>query len=133
MIPRRSLPAFSNRRPAGFSLIEVLVALSITSIVVLAIGSAFVFVVRGWTDSDARLSAQQNLRNGVADLYREVKLAGTCILANTVTPPADFKPLDGTYSGGAGTDTLTVMSNPKCQVATLTAPCNNPCNTIHVD
>ena len=134
MTPRRSLPAFSNRRPAGFSLTEVLVALSITSIVVLAVGSAFVFVVRGWTDSDARLAAQQNLRTGVEEFYREVRLTGTCLLPSATTPPANFKPLDGSYSGVAGTDTLTVQSNTKCAVATLVAlnPCN-ACATISLD
>ncbi|TMJ07927.1 MAG: prepilin-type N-terminal cleavage/methylation domain-containing protein [Bacillati bacterium ANGP1] len=88
MTPRRSLPAFSNRRPAGFSLTEVLVALSITSIVVLAVGSAFVFVVRGWTDSDARLAAQQNLRTGVEEFYREVRPTSSLWTGPTVAWPA---------------------------------------------
>src|SRR5437870_12991505 len=98
MTPRRSLPAFSNRRPAGFSLTEVLVALSITSIVVLAVGSAFVFVVRGWTDSDARLAAQQNLRTGVEEVYREVRLTGTGLLQIATTPPATLQHLERSFS-----------------------------------
>jgi type II secretory pathway pseudopilin PulG len=124
----------SARRPAqaGFTLLDLLVGVAIASVVILAIGTAVILMTQGWTDQQARLQAQQSLRAAVADISREVRLAGACMLPywTGTAPPATFQPLDGTHNGT--TDTIVVRWNPTCAQATLTSACNQ-CGSIPVD
>jgi len=109
------------------------VALLLTSIVLLSVGTGFVFVTRGWSDQQGRLAAQQNLRSAVQTLSREVRLAEACMLPSAVTPPSNFQALDGVHSGS--TDTLIVRSNTNCAIGTLTSAggvCNG-CTTVYLD
>ncbi len=133
MIQSRWSPACSSPRSAGFSLIEVITALILTSIVMLSVGSGFVFVTRGWSDQQGRLAAQQNLRAAVQTLSREVRLAGACMLPSSVTPPTNFRPLDGAHSGTL--DTLIARSNTSCGIGTLTSAGGacNACTTVTLD
>ena len=121
-----------RRHHAGFTLAEVLVALALGTIVVMAIGAGVVFVTKNWKDQQARLATQQNLREAVETLSREVRLASACLLPTDVTPPNNFQPLDGTHSGT--TDTIIVRSNSSCvgqSNGTLTAACqaSSACGT----
>ena len=108
-------------------------ALVLTSIVILSVGSGFVFVTRGWSDQQGRLAAQQNLRAAVQTLSREVRLADACMLPSSVAAPANFQPADGVHSGTK--DTLIVRSNTSCAIGTLTSvggACN-ACSTVYLD
>ena len=109
-------------RPPGFTLVELLLALALGSFVVLAAGAGYVFATRGWVDHQQRLETQQNLREAVETLTRELRLAGACLLTDQLSSsPANARPLDGTHTGGAVPDTITVRMNLHCAKGTLTA------------
>src|SRR5207253_4812018 len=63
----------------------------------------------------------------------EVRLAGACMLPSSVTPPANFRPLDGTHSGTL--DTINARSNTSCAIGTLTSAGGvcNACTTVTLD
>src|SRR6266550_4964326 len=134
LIQSRWSPACSSSRSAGFSLAEVIVALVLTSIVILSVGSGFVFVTRGWSDQQGKLAAQQNLRAAVQTLSREVRLAAACMLPSSVASPVNFQPANGVYSG-TNQDTLIVRSNTSCAIGTLTSAGGacNACTTVYLD
>ena len=129
MCPRRSWGHCSNRRTAGFTLIEILIALVLVSVVVLGVSRGVISATRSWADHRGRLQTQQNLRSAVAGLSREVRIAGACMLPHDATPPATFQPLGGTESGT--TDTIIVRANPRCADAQVVATCT-ACSTISV-
>jgi type II secretory pathway pseudopilin PulG len=121
----------SKPSPAGFTLVEILVGLTIASAVIIGVGTGVVFATRAWADTQARLQAQQSLRSASENLSRETRLAGACMLpySTGAAPPANFQPLGGTHGT---TDTITITSNPACAKAATTAACNN-CTAIAVD
>ncbi len=129
MCPRRSWARCSNRAPAGFTLIEILIGLALVSVVVLGISRGVISATRGWADHRGRLQTQQNLRSAVAALSREVRIAGACMLPHDATPPTTFQPLGGIDSGT--TDTIIVRANPRCADAQVVATCT-ACTTISV-
>jgi Tfp pilus assembly protein PilW len=122
----------SNARPGGFTLGEVLVGLSITSIVIVSVGTGLVFVTKALTDHQARTQAQQSVRAAVEAMTREIRLAGACMPVATQPPIAsNFQPMTGVHNGN--TDSITVTSNPRCAgPATVTVDCN-ACSIITVD
>ena len=110
-----------SRHVAGFTLIELLLALALGSFVVLTAGAGYIFATRGWVDHQQRFETQQNLREAVETLTREVRLAGACLLTDQLSSsPANARPLDGTHAGGAVPDTITVRMNLHCAKGTLT-------------
>src|SRR5438309_2483486 len=130
---RRSSARFSNRGTSGFTLIELMVAFSIASVVVIAVGSGFVFVTKAWTDQLGRVQTQQALRTTVESVTREMRLAGACMPSPTLPPIATtydpYQPLTGTHGT---TDGFTITSNPACAGPTsVTTPCN-ACTSIIV-
>jgi len=110
----------------------VLVGLSIASIVIVGVGSGFVFITRAWAEHLARTQAQQSLRAAVEDISRELRLAGACMNPATQTPVTSaFAPIRGVDSGT--TDSITITSNPRCAGPTnVNLDCNG-CTTINVD
>ena len=109
---RRSSARFSNRGTSGFTLIELMVAFSIASVVVIAVGSGFVFVTKAWTDQLGRVQTQQALRTTVESVTREMRLAGACMPSPTLPPIATtydpYQPLAGNHGT---TDSITITSN----------------------
>lgn len=101
---------------------------ALASLVVVGVGTAYVFVTRGWADQRERLQTQQQLRSAVATLSREVRLAGACMMP---APAADFQPIDGVDNGT--TDTITVRSNPRCAQTVMTSACPPGCLSFTVD
>jgi hypothetical protein len=94
------------------------VAFALTTLVALAVGASIVFATRGWSQHQARVRTQQQLRSAIAALSREVRLAGVCIsLGSRGNPPGDFRPIDGVDNGT--TDAVTVRANPRCVSASL--------------
>jgi type II secretory pathway pseudopilin PulG len=130
MSPKRFSAHSSRASDAGFSLSEVLVGLTIASVVILGVGASFVFMTRASTDHQARIQAQQSLRDAVADISRELRIAGACMPLSSQPPIApNFQPV----GGASGTnDSLTVTANPRCAQAVVTSNCNN-CTSISVD
>ena len=132
MLRPRSSARCNNSRPRGFTLSEVLIGLSIASVLVVGVGSGFVFVTKAWVEHQVRGQAQQNLRAAVEALTREMRLAGACMPVSTQPPIApNFQPITGVKNGT--TDSITITSNPDCAgPATVTADCN-ACPALNVD
>lgn len=132
MLPRRSSARSSRASLRGFTLSEVLVGLSIASLVIIGVGTGFVFVTRAWAAHQGRAQVQQSNRVTVEAISRELRIAGACMPAATIAPiTSDFQPITGTHSGQ--TDTITITSNPRCAgPATVTQTCN-ACTTINID
>lgn len=128
---RRSSARSSNRGACGFTLIEVLVAFTIASVVIVGVGAGIVFVTKAWTDQLGRQQTQQGLRTAAETLTRELRLAGACMTSATLPPiTPTYQPLAGSHGT---TDAITVTSNPACAGPTnVNVPCNR-CVPISVD
>jgi prepilin-type N-terminal cleavage/methylation domain-containing protein len=130
MLPRRSSARSSRDGDAGFTLSEVLVGLVIASAVIAGVGASFVFMTRASADHQARIQAQQSLRDAVADISRELRIVGACMPLSSQPPIApNFQPLGGTNGTN---DSMTITANPRCAQAVVSSNCNN-CTTISVD
>ncbi len=129
---RRSLAHFSRASLRGFTLSEVLVALSIASLVIIGVGTGFVFVTKAWAAHQARAQVQQSNRVTVEAISRELRITGACMPSAMQAPiTSNFQPISGIHSGV--TDTIIITSNPRCAgPATVTADCN-ACTTINID
>lgn len=130
-MPRRRSSARCSSRLGGFTLSEVLVGLSIASLVILGVGTGFVFVTKAWGEHQARAQAQQALRAAVEAITREMRLTAACMPLATAPPVApNFQPLTGANSSP---DSITITANPLCAGPTsITTDCN-ACTTIAVD
>ncbi len=131
MRSRQSSVRSSDRSSKGFTLTELLVGLTVASVVIFGVGTGFVWVSRAWTDYQVRVLTQQSLWSAIETLNREVRLAGACMPAATLPPiTSNFQPISGADSGT--TDTLVITSNPTCAgPVSVTAACN-ACSTINV-
>lgn len=131
-MPRPRSSARSSRGSLrGFTLSEVLVALSIASLVIIGVGTGVVFVTRAWAMHQARAQVQQANRVTVEALSRELRIAGACMPLATVAPiTPQFQPLNGTH---AATDSITITANPRCAGPTNVNVDCNACTTINVD
>jgi len=98
MSRRRFSARSSNHAIRGFTISEVLVGLSLASLVSFGVGTGFVFVSRAWTEAQARLQTQGSLRGIVAAMNRDVRIVGACMPLNSSGSPlgADFTPIAGT-------------------------------------
>lgn len=110
---QRSSARFSSPANRGFALSELLVGLTMATLVIFGVGTAYVFTTRAWADHQARAQAQQSLRAGVAAISRELRIAGACMgVPATQTPLApNYRALTGTSGPPA---TLTMTTNPRC-------------------
>lgn len=100
MMLRQFSPTSSNKSRSGYTLLEILVALSLGSLVAALATSGYVLANRAWQGQRERIQTEQSLRTAVDVLSREVRLAGAGDLPN---------PLDGTNSGLA--DTIMIRTN----------------------
>ena len=113
MSPRPSSARFSNRGVRGFTLSEVLVGLTMATIVIFGVGAAYVFATRAWMDHQARVQAQQSLRAAVGAITRELRIAGACMGVPPTQPPLASNWI--ALSGASGPpDTLIITANPRC-------------------
>jgi prepilin-type N-terminal cleavage/methylation domain-containing protein len=60
----------------GFTLVEMVLALAISSIVLAAIYSVFTIANKNFTTQNAAANAQQNLRSAIGLMARDIRLAG---------------------------------------------------------
>ncbi len=64
------------RRPGGFTLIEVLISLAITIVIVIAMATLFDRSTRMTKVENSVTDAQQNVRYGMYELVRQIRMAG---------------------------------------------------------
>ena len=62
----------AHKRPSGFTLLEVIAALSVTSLIVLAIASSLAAVSQGWDRGERRYAGREATRVIVERLGREL-------------------------------------------------------------
>jgi len=87
MTPTRGASASGRRHPeGGFSLVEVMAALVILSIALTAVFATFISQQKSFTVQSRVAEMQQNLRQAVEYLSRDIRLAGYGIPANVVVP-----------------------------------------------
>lgn len=103
----------------GFSLVELLVATTIVSAVMAAVGGLFVTSRNFMQDQSLLIETQQGLRSTLEAMARDLRLGGACL---PIT--GDFVVLDGTDS--ATTDSITtrtglVRPNLSCVSTALSA------------
>ena len=103
------------------------------SLVILGVGTGYVFITKAWVDHQARAQAQQSLRAAVGAISREARITGACM---GITYVDQNSPLATNYQMLAATsgppDSVTSMANPRCAgPVALTAACA-ACSTISV-
>jgi len=80
--------AASRHPEAGFTLVEVMSALTILAIAMIAVFATFTSQQKSFTVQSRVVEMQQNLRQGVEYLTRDIRLAGYGIPSGTtVTLP----------------------------------------------
>jgi len=120
----------------GFSLIEMMVTITITSLALSLAGALFVASRNALLDEMARQETLQGLRATLDALERDLRLGGACL----PTTGNDFPPLSGTNSGtldGVTTRTgmvrsdLTCIKNVICTCLQTNGTCqaSPPCST----
>lgn len=84
---------YLERRDAGFTLLEILVALAMVGIVGVAMMNVFIANQKVYVDQDEVVAMQQNLRSGFDIMVQEIRMAGFAGDADTsvgiVTAAAD--------------------------------------------
>jgi prepilin-type N-terminal cleavage/methylation domain-containing protein len=76
MYNKRNKPIISLYSKTGFSLIELLMALAVSSIVLAAIYSVFTITNKNFTTQNVAANVQQNLRSAIGLMARDIRLAG---------------------------------------------------------
>jgi prepilin-type N-terminal cleavage/methylation domain-containing protein len=120
----------TSRAERGFTLVELLVATSIVSIVLAAAGGLFVASRDYMQDQILLAETQQGLRSTLESMARDLRLGGACL---PIT--GDFVVLDGTDSATADTITTRtglVRPNLSCVSTALTANMGQSSNTLQV-
>lgn len=89
MTPTRRYDGSAHRHPeAGFSLIEVMSALVILAIALTAVFATFISQQKSFTVQNRVAEMQQNLRQAVEYMSRDIRLAGYGIPDNVAVPGA---------------------------------------------
>ncbi len=129
-------------REAGFTLIEVMAAVAIFSIAMTAVYATFTFQHQSFTTQSRVASMQENFRDALVPLNRDIRLAGYGIPApvtipNTAIPGGvtsirSLYPVDNT----TGPDTLYIMylydMDSNQPPTTITSPMPNPSAEFNV-
>jgi type II secretory pathway pseudopilin PulG len=128
---RRSSPTSPGSAAAGYSLVEILVALTVGGAVILIAVAGYVFATKTWQAERQRLETQQNLRTAVDLLSREVRLAGACLPGSG---PREIRlpilGLNAVGPGGLAADSITVRANVRCAIETVRAAVPRGATTI---
>lgn len=127
---QRSLPIDAPRRQAGFSLVELMVAMMITLIVSGAIYGLMAGGQNAFRREPALVERQQNIRIALDLITRDLQNAGTGMLPFTqifTTGLDDVGPADSELISGEQVDALEIMLNDG------TCPSITVCNTSGVN
>jgi type IV pilus assembly protein PilW len=92
------MPSSSSLDRRGFTLIEVMAAIVIFSIVLTAVFATFTFQAQSYTTQSRVAEMQQNLRMSLDTLQRDIRMAGYGINTDITVP--------GSVIGGSGTVVL---------------------------
>jgi prepilin-type N-terminal cleavage/methylation domain-containing protein len=65
-----------RNRPGGFTLVEMVLALAISTIVLAAIYSVFIIANKNFTTQNVAANVQQNLRSAIGLMARDIRSAG---------------------------------------------------------
>lgn len=79
-----------RRRDAGFTLIEVVVALAITGLFIAAFGEMIALATRSWDRSNALVSASETTLRGVRQISRDLQGARLMLIGGGAKPHALF-------------------------------------------
>jgi len=108
----------TSRAERGFSLVEMMVATAVMSLVMSMAGAFFVASRNGLSDEMAFQETLQGLRATLDTLERDLRLSGACL----PTTGSDFPPLSGANAGtldGLTSRTGLVNSNLTCIQSTI--------------
>jgi prepilin-type N-terminal cleavage/methylation domain-containing protein len=117
--PNRNLPAAARRRrpsEAGFTLIEILLALGILAVVLAMLSSAFNIVAHSKQHAENRMAANQAGAAILAQMSREIRgtvaaVSATTALPNAAVPvPQMFLLGQGRTTSGIPVDSLTIST-----------------------
>ncbi len=103
-----------KNRNKGFTLIEILIAMAISSIVMLSIYSFFMMQIKIKKTQSQTVEVQQNIRSAMYLLERDIKIAGYTGNAVNLTAGIDT----GFTAATASTMTFTYVSNENTGVLT---------------
>jgi prepilin-type N-terminal cleavage/methylation domain-containing protein len=129
--PMSRLLAASLRQQAGFTMLELLVALGIGAVMGLALMQISSTEMHFRSDTDARAETHQGLTAAFDALTRDVRLAGSCL----PTQPF-FVPIAGNNNGTTDTITLrtgVISQTTTCVQADLTSALTAGATTLQVD
>ena len=103
--------AISLKGSKGLSLIELLVALVMSSILIAAVYRTFVSQQKTYMVQEQVVDMQQNVRSAIGRMMREIRMAGFGNVA-TILPGATFgaKTLSNVITSGTPTGGLTVIT-----------------------
>jgi prepilin-type N-terminal cleavage/methylation domain-containing protein len=116
---RSSLRSNGADPAAGFTLIEVLVTLVISTIVLGAVIQFLLTNARYRREAETRIEAQQGLRSALDAVVRDIRLAGACMQRNMTS----LRPVAGTNSGTNDTVSLRIgtLVNQACSARGTTS------------
>jgi len=67
---------FINQDDKGFTLVELMVVVALSTIIIVAIYSAYIIQQRTYYSQDQVIEMQQNIRSGLDMMAREIRMAG---------------------------------------------------------
>lgn len=121
--------------PAGFSLVELMVAIVLLSAVVGTVMSMLMNVQRSWSVSRDQMVSQQNERAGVELMVRDIRMAGTGFAGRPLTtggvPHHVIYPLEPRPGTGSG-DTLIVTAGFSGVRSSTSAAMGSPSDALKV-
>jgi prepilin-type N-terminal cleavage/methylation domain-containing protein len=83
----------------GFTLVELILAMAIFSLVMLAIVGGFIGIIHGYQSGLASRDTQQNSRFGMDTMVREIRQSDSVTLQTNVTDGTSIVCVAGTQSG----------------------------------
>ena len=114
---------------AGFSLVELMVVMSIMAVVLVVASGALISLSQASTRGDAMVSEEQAVSTTLADLARDIRSAHTLAMPAGATPANQMElqvtntdgtttPIQWVYQPGAGTLTREVLNSAGAVVST---------------
>ena len=124
------------RSRAGFTLVEMMVALAVSSIIMVGMFATFNDVQRSWRSSRQEVSSVRNERAGVQMMVRELRMAGSGYGGRTIVaggvPQNRLYPIDPKPGLFGDPDTLTITAGINGVSTVTTAILASPSDAIPV-
>jgi prepilin-type N-terminal cleavage/methylation domain-containing protein len=124
----------SRSRAAGFSLVELMVALAVGGLLLLAVTQILLRLEGSWDRSQARATAERNTRGAMYMMIRDIRMAGTGYggrpLATGGVPGNRLYPVIPAH--GTDSDTLHIVAGLGGVQSTTTQVVGSPSDLIFV-